>query len=75
VSRYQRRTVPGRNANSAPDHGTMAMANDNSAMGRNAPAVGQATGGRSDNAGVRVARGRSVDTGSTPGAPPMGNGN
>ncbi|GAA3250397.1 hypothetical protein GCM10020258_05230 [Sphingomonas yabuuchiae] len=69
VSRYQRRTIPGRNTDSTPSHGAIAMANDNSAINPAAPAIGQARG-RSENAGVRVARGRSVATSS--GAAPMG---
>lgn len=76
VSRYQRRTVPGRNADSTPSHGAIAMANDNSAMNPAAPAIGQARG-RSESAGVRIARGSTVapSSGGSTGTAPMGDGN
>ncbi|HIV77859.1 MAG TPA: Flp pilus assembly protein CpaB [Candidatus Sphingomonas excrementigallinarum] len=86
VSRYQRRTVPGRQSGSVPSHGTIAMADGTMADGSAVPTSGAMTAGIAtaaramrglpDNAGVRVARGSgSGSAASAPSAMPMGGGN
>lgn len=81
ISRYQRRTVPGRQNGSVPSHGSIAMADGTPAPGSGAMTAGittaaQAMRGLPDNAGVRVARGsNSGSAAPAPSAMPMGGGN
>lgn len=76
VSRYQRRTVPGRQNGNAPDHGTIAMTDGASGMTAGIGTAARAMRGLPDNAGVRVARGStSGGSPSAPSAMPMGGGN
>ncbi|WP_322963048.1 Flp pilus assembly protein CpaB [Sphingomonas fuzhouensis] len=60
ISRYQRRTIPGRQRNGVPDHGTMGGTDAGGTGGAPSMAsVGQAGRGAGDTAGVHVMRGTS----------------
>lgn len=75
VSRYQRRTVPGRQDGSVPSHGSIAMPSGAPTMTAGMGTTAQAMRSLSESAGVRVARGGASAAASVPSAMTMGGGN